>query len=73
MARLRAQVDEASAQRERGVAALREELRTVEADLAHRRKGATAQAASKTLAAAAAKEAATEAARAKLGSKLRSG
>ena len=73
MARLRAQVDEASAQRERGVAALREELRSVEADLAHRRKGATAQAAAKTLAAAAAEEAATEAARAKLGSKLRLG
>ena len=71
MARLRAQVDEATTQRERGVAALREELSAVEAELAHRRKGATAQAAAKKLAEAAAAEAATEAAQAKRGSKLR--
>lgn len=71
VARLRTQVDDATSQRERSVAALRDELRVARTKLETRRKGPAAQTAAKRLAEAEAVEAAAMAAQAKLGWRLR--
>ena len=72
VARLQTQVDDATSQRERSVAALRDELRVARTKLeTRRRKGPAAQTAAKRLAEAEAVEAAAMAAQVKLGWRLR--